>query len=128
MKMNILKGLLLLVVLLTEFGCPKPVENFSVSGNYAGTVKSGSGGQTSTMTMVLVQNDNQVTGTYTITGSINESGTVTGNILGLIFDFTLRRILPTAGSFSGSINISNGTDKLTGSYGNGLYIIDLTRK
>ncbi len=131
MKTRLFLGLALLALIFVGIGCnngPKPEVTYAVNGTYAGTVKSS--GQTSTMAMSTTQSTtNQVSGTYTIGSPLNESGTVSGSILGLIFNMTLKRTLPTAATFSTSVDISNGSDKLTGSYGTGgAYVFDLTRK
>lgn len=104
----------------------KRAEETDLDGTYDGSIIKA--GQTATMTMTNVQNGGTVTGTYSIGAPINESGTVTGSLLGLIYTFTLNRTAPTAGAFSGSVDVSNGTNKLVGSLASGLYTFDLTRQ
>lgn len=130
MNKRLLFSLVLITLSLTQIACDKnnPKEELleALDGFFEGPVKWG--GKTSAMTMTTTQTDNQVSGTYAITGSLNESGTVSGSVLGLICNLTFRRSSPTAATFNTSVDISNGSDKLVGSFGNGAYTFELTRK
>ncbi len=131
MKTLMYGGFSLILILFFGIGCKskqeiKAEEVTSLNGTYSGTVTYN--GQKAAMTMVSSQTATQVSGTYTISGAINENGNISGTVIGLIYSFTLRRLQPVIGNFSGSVDLSNGDKKITGTYGNGAYTFELTRQ
>jgi hypothetical protein len=66
------------------------------------------------VTFTLNEYLNGVTGTYST--SDGTGGTVTGTISGSTVSFTINQATPCVGAFSGSASISNGGDRLTGTY------------
>jgi hypothetical protein len=69
---------------------------------------------TLTATFTLTEYLNGVSGTYTT--SDGTGGTVTGTISGSTVSFTINQGTPCVGTFTGTASISNGGDRLTGTY------------
>jgi hypothetical protein len=88
----------------------------SLTGTHSGTVEGTAGGDpfTLTVTFTLTEYRNGVTGTYTT--SDGTGGTVTGTISGSTVSFTINQGTPCVGTFTGTASISNGSDRLTGTY------------
>lgn len=88
----------------------------SLTGSFSGTVEGTAGGDpfTLTATFTLTEYLNGVSGTFTT--SDGTGGTVTGTISGSTVSFTINQSTPCAGTFNGTASISNGADRLTGTY------------
>lgn len=88
-----------------------------ITGDYTGTVIETEGGFTDTYQadVTLSQTGTDLSGTWS--NDEGEAGTVEGTVAAdAVATFTLTQQQPCAGSYSGTINISNGGNTLTGTY------------
>jgi hypothetical protein len=88
-----------------------------LTGYYTGTVIETEGGFTETYEaeVTLTQTGNDLTGTWS--NDEGESGTLEGTVAAdSVATFTITQVQPCTGSYSGTMNISNGGNTLTGTY------------